>query len=106
MSKLRTAGALTQGPDARLCRLQPIIDLDVAPLIQFDTSILEPYAPCVRGASGRDKDVGGVNRALPALVTNLYSDAFLARKGPFPASLQLSNRQPLCRDEVRFAGDY
>ena len=77
-------GLPAHSPNAQLCRLQPIIDLYIAPLIQLDASILKSHTPCVRGASGGDEDMAFLNRALPSVVADLHLDAFTGNAAHLP----------------------
>src|SRR5262249_36774749 len=57
VSEVRAAGAFANGPNTRRGGLQPLIDLDVAACVQFDTSVGKPDIGGVRDAPCCGEDV-------------------------------------------------
>ena len=62
--KLRASGGFPQGPDTGRIRLQPLIDANVATIIQLNTGLLKPDPGGVRNAPRRDQDVAAFDLLL------------------------------------------
>ena len=62
--ELRAAGAFPERPDIGRGRLQPLIDANVAAIIQLDAGLLEPDPGGVGNAPRRDQDVAALDLLL------------------------------------------
>src|SRR5262249_8610217 len=62
--ELRAAGTLADPPDVGRGRLEPVVDLDVAPRIQLDTGHFESDPGGVGNAPRRDQEVASGDRLL------------------------------------------
>jgi hypothetical protein len=61
MRELRGPGAFAERPDIGCACLKPLIDTNIAALVQLDTCVFK-IDPCgVGDASGRDQDVAAVD---------------------------------------------
>ena len=64
MRKLRTAGTLADRPDCGRARFQPLVDANVAAIVQLDPGHVETGPVGVRNATSGGQDVAAFNRAL------------------------------------------
>ena len=62
--KLRAAGTFPDGPDIGRGRLQPLIDANVATIVQLDAGLLKSDPGGVRNAPRRDQDVAALDLLL------------------------------------------
>src|SRR5260221_6289315 len=62
--ELWAAGAFPDGPDLGRTRVQPLIDANIAAIVQRDTGLLKPDPGGVRNAPRRDQDVAALDRLL------------------------------------------
>ena len=64
VGELRAAGAFSDGPDPGRTRLQPLVDANIATIVQLDAGLLEPDPGGVRDAPRRDQDVAALDGLL------------------------------------------
>ena len=72
MRKLRAAGAIAHRPDIGRGRPQPLVDLDIAVLVEFDASLLESDSAGVRHPARSDEKIGAFDNAfaIPVIHVN------------------------------------
>ena len=68
MRELRTAGALADRPDSGRARLQPLVDANIAAIVQLDPGHIEADPVGIRNATRGDQDVAAFNRPLAGAV--------------------------------------
>ena len=76
MRELRTAGALADRPDCGRARLQPLVDANVAAIVQIDPGHIEADPVGIRNASRGDQDVAAFNRPLAGSRPHRNRDLF------------------------------
>jgi hypothetical protein len=64
MSKLRTSGAFAERPHAGHGCLQPLVDANIASLIQGHAYLFEPDSGRVRNTPRRDENIAAPDSAL------------------------------------------
>src|SRR5262245_17521649 len=64
MGKLRASGTFAERPHAGRGCLQPLVDANIAALIQGDTCLFEPDSGRVRNAPHRDENIAALDVAL------------------------------------------
>jgi hypothetical protein len=64
VGKLRTAGAIAHRPHVGSGRLQPLVDLDIAALVEFHAGLLQSDAVGVRYPARSDKKIGAFDSAF------------------------------------------
>src|SRR5262245_42310958 len=62
--EVRGTGAFPYSPDTGRCRLQPVIDMNVATTVQLDAGVLDTDARGVWNAPGRHQDVAALDLLL------------------------------------------
>src|SRR5262249_27226893 len=72
--KVRAPGRFAGRPDVRRCRLQPVIDADVAARIDFDAGAIEMQSVGIRRSARRHENVGSFQRLLARARTDLKCD--------------------------------
>jgi hypothetical protein len=68
VGELRTARAIAHRPDVRCCRLQPLVDLDIAALVEFDANLIYSDSLSIRRTAGSDEKIGSFYNPSAAAV--------------------------------------
>src|SRR5262249_32845113 len=78
--ELRAARAIPHRPDVRRSGLQPLVDANISPSIQFDAALLESDPLRVWNAPCRDQNVAALKLPLAGLCA--YRDPHLLSRSP------------------------
>jgi hypothetical protein len=68
VGELRAAGAIAHRPDVGCGRLQPVVDLDIATLVEFDAELLQSDSLRIRRPADGDKKIGTFDDPLTVRV--------------------------------------